>query len=322
MALIMEVVDSRGGNVRSRIRLDALPVRIGRGLDNDIILDDPYVDAQHAQITYGMSGEVIVEDLASTNGVALGRGRERVTSVGVLPGMELRIGRTVLRFRDSAEPVAPTLLDAPRAARGGPAWAAKPGAQLALAVVALAWMWMYFWLESYEQAAASDTFTQVLGIAVLGAVWSGIWAVAGRMVVQKFRFMAHFAFFSLILLVILVAASIGEWITFLFPDNGTFGVVGTVLVLVLIAAAVAGHLRLASALSAGRRWKVGAAVSMVLVALLGVGTLTMEDTFSDIPEFASTVKAIGGGWLPTHSVAEFENVTAELQREVDALLEK
>src|SRR5688572_24239034 len=213
MALIMEVLDGRGGSVRSRIRLDALPVRIGRGLDNDIILDDPYVDAQHAQITYGMSGEVIVEDLASTNGVALGRGRERVTTVGVLPGMELRVGRTVLRFRDSAEPVAPTLLDAPRASRAGPAWAANPGAQLALAVVALAWMWMYFWLESYEQAAASDTFTQVLGIAVLGAVWSGIWAVAGRMVVQKFRFMAHFAFFSLILLVILVAASIGEWVT-------------------------------------------------------------------------------------------------------------
>src|SRR5688572_30087181 len=148
MALIMEVLDGRGGSVRSRIRLDALPVRIGRGLDNDLILDDPYVDAQHAQITFGMSGDVIVEDLASTNGVALGRGRERVTSLSVLPGMELRIGRTVLRFRDSAEPVAPTLLDAPRVTRRGPAWLAKPGPQLALVVAVLASMWMYFWLES------------------------------------------------------------------------------------------------------------------------------------------------------------------------------
>jgi pSer/pThr/pTyr-binding forkhead associated (FHA) protein len=321
MALILEVLEGRSG-VRTRIRLETLPLRIGRGLDNDLILDDPYVDARHAQITHGVSGAVIIEDLGSTNGIVVGRGPERVPSVAVVPGSEVRIGRTVLRFRDSAEVVPAALVDNARESRTTPPWTAKPSAQVALSLAAVAAIAVYFWLETYEPTAASETFMIVLAFAAMGSVWSGIWAIAGRIIVQRFRFMAHFALFSSVLLVLFVWTVITEWAAFLFPDNAVADALGFALTLVLVAAIVAGHLALASSLSARRRWTIGAAVSTVVAVLLGLGALTMEETFTDVPEFASTVKAIGAGWVPTHTVAEFEQATAELQKEVDAMLEK
>lgn len=41
MALILEVLDARTGEVRDWHRLGTKPLAIGRGYDNDIILDDP-----------------------------------------------------------------------------------------------------------------------------------------------------------------------------------------------------------------------------------------------------------------------------------------
>ena len=48
MAMILEVVHPSG--TRTWHRLGDRPVTLGRGLANDLILDDPYVDARHARI--------------------------------------------------------------------------------------------------------------------------------------------------------------------------------------------------------------------------------------------------------------------------------
>jgi hypothetical protein len=322
MALILEVLGTRGGRVRTRIRLDVLPVRIGRGLDNDLILDDPYIDPQHAHITRDWTGEVIVEDLGSLNGVTLARGTERVAHVVAAPGTELRLGRTVLRFRDSAEPVAPALRAAEDPTRVVPGWATRTSGQVALCVVTIVAFGVTGWLGSYDRSAATNTFMAAAGVALAGVVWSGIWSLAGRVAVQQFRFLGHFALFSFVVLLLLLWGTIAEWTVFLFPDNPVSSAAGTLIGGVLVAVLVAGHLRLASALSSRRRWVAGAVTSLVILSLVGLDALTEDTAFSDVPEFAGTVKAIGGGWLPTHRVAEFSEVTAELMDEVDALLEK
>ena len=51
--------------MRTRWRLDALPATIGRALTNDVILDDPYVDAIHVRITSGGDGIPVAEDAGS-----------------------------------------------------------------------------------------------------------------------------------------------------------------------------------------------------------------------------------------------------------------
>jgi pSer/pThr/pTyr-binding forkhead associated (FHA) protein len=41
---------ARNGDVLQRSRVAALPIRLGRGYDNDFIIDDDYVAASHARI--------------------------------------------------------------------------------------------------------------------------------------------------------------------------------------------------------------------------------------------------------------------------------
>jgi hypothetical protein len=322
MALILEVLDGRGGGVRTRLRLEALPVRIGRALDNDLILEDAYVDARHAHITRAATGEIIVEDLGSLNGMTLAGAGERVASAAVAAGTELRLGRTVLRFRDSTEPVAAALPDEERESRLVPHWAGTRRGHVIFSLVALAAIGLSGWIDSYERSAAEDAFALALGIAMMATLWAGIWAVAGRMLVQRFRFFAHFALVLLMLLVVFVLATVNEWIVFLYPDSPAPAIVGGVAGLFLVAALVAGHLGLATALSARRRWQAGAATVMVILALASAGAIIADDAFSDVPEFAGTVKAVRGSWVPTHTVAAFGDVTLKLQQEVDALLEQ
>src|SRR5690606_16796872 len=97
--------------VRARVRLDGRHINVGRGYDNDLILDDAYVDARHARIHVDANGTVEIEDLGSINGLVLAGGAGRVPRVAASPGTEVRLGRTILRFRDPAEPVPPALPD-------------------------------------------------------------------------------------------------------------------------------------------------------------------------------------------------------------------
>ena len=84
----------------------SLPLRgqailIGRNPECALVLDDDYASGRHCRIYQDASGREgwLVEDLGSTNGTFIGR--EKLTSPQpVEVGTTLRIGKTVLEFRD------------------------------------------------------------------------------------------------------------------------------------------------------------------------------------------------------------------------------
>jgi len=326
MAMILEVVDARGGRVPMRLRLDALPLTVGRGFANDVILDDPYVDARHARIALDESGALVVEDLGSVNGlVAQGTPARRV-QVAVGTGAEVRVGRTLLRFRDPDEPVPPALPDlpepvaAPEPARpSGSRWTTSVWAQLAVSAAAVGAMAGTTWLENYQRSSASEVVSAGMGFVMLGAIWAGIWAVAGRVVVQRFRFFGHFAVASAALLAAIAVTTLNQWLTFFFPDNPVSGLVEIGVGVGLAAALVAGHLSLASSMPRRRRWRAGIITGAVMLGLGGVMTLVEDEGFSDVPQFAGVLKPVGPGWIPTAPVAEFGEEAAELREQVDEL---
>jgi pSer/pThr/pTyr-binding forkhead associated (FHA) protein len=53
-------------------------VRVGRAADNDLVLEDPSVSGHHARVVLDRPGHGFVEDLQSTNGVAVGGLANRV----------------------------------------------------------------------------------------------------------------------------------------------------------------------------------------------------------------------------------------------------
>jgi pSer/pThr/pTyr-binding forkhead associated (FHA) protein len=84
----------------------SLPLRgqgilIGRNPECALVLDDDYASGRHCRIYQDPTGREgwVVEDLGSTNGTFIGR--DKLTSPQpVEVGTTLRIGKTVLEFRD------------------------------------------------------------------------------------------------------------------------------------------------------------------------------------------------------------------------------
>lgn len=321
MALIVEVLDSRGAEVRARVRLDELPLSVGRGYDNDLILDDAYVDARHARITVSADGTVEVEDLGSINGLVAVGGRERVPRVPAQPGTQVQLGRTILRFRDPAEPV-PAALREPRP--GGPAaerLLASGWARAAICSAALAIVMLYTWLGSYERDSGSTALAVGIGFMFMAALWCGGWAIASRVALQRFNFVGHLTIFSVILIPLVLYTSASAWLVFLFPDNPLSTPIGAAVMFAFTTLSIALHLGLSSTMSRSRRIRAGALTTGVLTIMIGAVMLTEREMFTDVPEYPGVLKSVGGSMLPTIEVSEFGDVTAELKAAADALVE-
>jgi hypothetical protein len=324
VALILEVVDARSGEVRTRVRLDTLPLTLGRALDNDLVLDDPYVDARHARIVADDTGALVIQDLGSINGLVATGSTERRPNIAVRHGEELRAGRTILRFRDSERPLPPALRYEVGAVRadGAAPWWSTTWARIASPVAAIAAFGLFFWLGTYERAGGADAMGFSVAFLLGAAVWAGIWAVASRVTVHRFHFPGHLAVVCAAALAVLLIAAAGEWIAFLFPDNNVAGLIEGLIALVVTAALVAGHLALASTLSRAQRWRAGISTSVVLAVLAGVVSLADTEVFSDVPEFAGVLKPLPARMLPAGTVESFARVGQDLKEQVDELASK
>ena len=175
------------GDVQLRQQVHALPIRIGRGYDNDVILDDAFMAPHHALVD--LDGAMLVlRDLGSRNGVVV-RGR-RQQQVALDGDTVVRLGHTRLRVRAAAHVVAPELVD--RTMHG---WeGAAPGAVGAAltALVSLFVMWLAD-TQSFELLRYLQAIAWGLGAAL---VWSGIWAFANRLFGHHARLGRHLFIFG------------------------------------------------------------------------------------------------------------------------------
>jgi hypothetical protein len=329
VAVILEIVQPDGA--RTFQRLESLPLTVGRGLGNDVILDDPYVDARHARIALDDNGALRIEDLGSVNGLVMHEARVR-SAIALQVGAEVRLGRTTLRFRDSEEAVAPALVDehAGRvpvrdngvhvpAAASAPAWTASANNRLALILLGIVAVALTTWLGSTERSSASAAFGAVAAYMTMVGLWAGVWAGASRANVHRFSYQAHFAIASAVALAALAWTTAEEWLDFFFPDAGLIEVLSTVIVVALIAALIAGHLSLSSTMPRKRRWVWGSVVAVGGITIGGLAALAATETFTDIPTFSGVLKPVTPSLIPTTTVSEFGEAMAELKKEVDEM---
>lgn len=174
---------ARNGDVLHRHQVNALPIRLGRGYDNDFILDDAFAAPRHAVIDADEDGKMVLRDLASKNGV-VHRGK-RHARLALTGETVFRIGHTTLRVRAADFAVAPEVLDRTRHGWEG----LIPGLVgiVLMSAVALFTVWINdtqsFQLVRYLQALAYG-----IGAAL---VWGGAWAFANRLFGRQARLGRH-----------------------------------------------------------------------------------------------------------------------------------
>jgi hypothetical protein len=313
--VIVEVLDGRGG-VRGRTKLDRFPATIGRAFSNDVILDDPYASPVHLRLTRDVEGALVAEDCESENGTFEAGRQVRIAGIPVRPGLQLRVGRTPLRFRDPGEPVEATILE-----RGADIWNRLESTPVALTIcaVALAALTLNGWLNSYERTTvAKQVNTSLAALAALG-LWAGIWALASRASRHRFNFLAHLALASTIVTGFLLVSQVTEWTYVFVPESGLSELLGFVFLPVLAVGLLAGHLAFASAMPRRAQLRMAVVVIGVVFGFVALSSYADRDDFSTTLEYQSTIKPVRADWVRAVTVDEFFKEAATLRADVDTL---
>lgn len=171
------------GEVITRTKCLHLPVRIGRAYDNDIILDDQHTAAHHAEIELNQLDELVITDLGSQNGIALGNQRN---DFFVINGDAVyRLGHTRLRVRTSTYAVAPEVGDSTNHRWEG--WLpAALGAVLLVCVGLLS-----TWISDLQQGTLSKYLLELVSTFGFALGWAGVWALFSKLFNGHARFGRH-----------------------------------------------------------------------------------------------------------------------------------
>ncbi len=315
--MIVEVLERRG--VRQRVRLRAFPATIGRGLDNDVILDDRYADSRHALLEWDGSGTLLLVDQGTVNGTFDATSGQRVARYPVHSGSEFRLGRTTVRFLDESLPVPPALVDAPPNGRLTLSDAPRTAVAIAGATGVLVAINEY--LGKTSRVTPAGMLGDSLMMLLVVVVWAGAWALVGRVTQHRFRFLEHFAIACLALTGFIVSSGAFEYLSFLFPGRFGWDVLAGTVALAIGVITLAAHLARVSGMTQWPRllWSLG-----VIGGLAGIVALSGHREQVDYTSrFESTpLKAIGARWIPTVKPAEFLKQVDALKGEVDQLADE
>jgi hypothetical protein len=248
----------RDGNVLLRLPVVAAVesssiIRIGRALDNDVVLDDPHCAPYHARLEIDADGTARLHDLGTINGIITVRNK-RVAIHEIKTDDPYRVGQSLIRVRSSIWPLAPERSLSRRAV-----W---PLALLGLALVLAYGAWK-LWLGDVQEKSPPYLY----GLSALAAglcLWSSMYALFGRLVAGVDRFFSHLLIActgylagTLILNALEMLAFSMSW---LWPARITEPVV-----IIVAAMTVRYHLRLADP----RHWPT-LRIGLVIVATLAI----------------------------------------------------
>jgi hypothetical protein len=302
---------SRHHEVVARFRINGTEARVGRGYDNDVIVDDPYVAAQHVRVFHdSATGQLVAEDMGSSNGMFLDGGRSRLARV-LLDGKDpIRIGQTYLRIRGTGHEV-----EAERVARPD---RKIPPVVPAMAVFAaiLAVDAAHIWLSQTSEPRASNYLTPLLTVAASVFTWTGIWALLSRVFSGRASFLRNL----LIALSGTFVVSLYNSIALYFAYAWASPVLGTYLYVAswsILATVCFFHLGVVGV----RRFRPKAAfvIAMFLVGVT-VQTLQRSEAFSDSGR-RTDVRRLMPPWLraiPLRDEGAFFGEIGDLKAKLDA----
>lgn len=208
--LVVEVLNLIG-HVSERHKFAQLPIKIGRGYDNDLILSDLHVSPEHVILHEDPNGWV-VEDLGSENGVQIKPHTTPSKPNHMSSGDGLIIGRTRLRFYSPGHPVPAT--HALPASEKFSKIIGQPRVTILIALLALIVFMTNQQLASTKILPIEKLIAASLPPLLTALIWGGIWSFAGRVIKHKADFNVHFSVAILFALVLILIQILTEYATY------------------------------------------------------------------------------------------------------------
>ncbi len=188
---LIEVLD-RDGSVRHAVPVHAWPLRVGRALDNDLVLDDTHTAGHHFSIAPGEEGRLWLTVGESLNGVLADGQPLRAGDGWAVPDgpheapVQLTAGRTQLRLRLASHALAPErkLVASPVVRQGVP--------QLLLLTLAVAGVLAFdTWLENDPGLLARAMGSMAVSAVSFGLGWAGLWTLLSKVFTRQGHFSWH-----------------------------------------------------------------------------------------------------------------------------------
>jgi len=284
--IVIEIVSP--GLRREFRKFDIPDVRVGRGLQNDLILSDPFVSAEHILIRQEDNGSWTVEDLGSENGIFLKKYSQVVQVARIQSGDEIKIGKTRLRIFAAHHKVGPTRLLATKDAflkRLNRPWSVW---------VAIAGVFVLYAMESHLASVENLTLRKLSASSIVIllsiVIWASIWAFVGRLIRHKASFPLQMTItcFYFILLI---------------PFNETVGIIGyltsssfvmlwttEVLMGILFVLLLMAHLAVATNLSFKARIISSTLLTFIMLSTGSFIYMAYKDDFWPDPKLHGVIK--------------------------------
>jgi Inner membrane component of T3SS, cytoplasmic domain len=307
MNYFIEILNHHGDVIR-RESFAALPIRIGRAYSNDVIIDDPHMAAEHAIIDTNGSGEIILQDLGSQNGIY--QQHQRRQEFTVTGDQVYRLGQTALRIRTREYSVAQELTYITN-----DRWGRWPQALIALIAISL-FALATSWLNNVEESNRSEYLTAMFGLLGLAALWAGLFALANRVFGGAAHFSRHLFIFCVGVMTVDLFDYVGAFLDFGFSWEW-LSQYGSHLQIAILACMIYFHLRQISP----RKEKLLKMICLTL-SLVGSGFLLLKNQ-QETNQYGDQLYS--HVMLPhtmrfsrNHSVSEFEDNMHELKVKIDA----
>ena len=316
--LIVEVRNRRDELVE-RHQLKQLPVFVGRGYANDIVIDDPYICPEHVRISPSDNG-LIVEDLKSVNGMFDEVSATSAASLHPAHGTRIRIGTSVLQFVDPETPIAPAVPLTIRRSTRIRSWHAISAVACCLSLITLQSYWFDY---SADPRPLLTAFTEALILAFLfWAPWAGIWTLIGRVVQQRARFAAHLTIVALGTYILALSDLGATYAAFAFGSTSLGNLLNVGL------AAIAGitllhlHLRWATPLAIKHIHFLSTATLGAILGLTLLYASVKAPAFSTKLPLQKTLKPLSFKAVDSLSIETFAVQTSELERKLQRDIKK
>jgi hypothetical protein len=306
------IIESQGHMKRGarHYRVDSFPCAIGRGFGNTIILEDPFVAAEHIVIEKSDDGWR-VRQLDQINAVQFRGKPVKETEFLLHSGDEIILGKTALRFYAPTHPVAPArkLHDA----RGG---LTDIGLSLLMLCGLLIFLLAVLVTNEYFNISDDLRFHRLIAdnLPVLASalVWSAFWSLLAYVVRRRTDYLYFMALFVLYLLLDVVAETVIDYLAFNVGNTWLPDLVSYTTGGVLLASLLYFNMGRAFNLSARRRVVIANMFAWVFVLVVGFFVYGNYEEFNPDPHFSTVLKPPGALMVEPQLAEDFLNDTTLL----------
>ena len=312
--LIIEILD-RFGKVKERHHISEFPCKIGRGYNNQIIIDDPYISPSHLSINT-LSDSLIVTDTNSENGVFSLHPFKKQQSITIDDDSRIRIGHTDIRFRFTNHPVKEALQERTRPSKIS---------MLLTSSFILPIVWIIFtlvlmfnnYIEDTGLVTVQSLLSDVFPLLIVLALWARGWSIVSKIVTHRFYFSYHAIWASCLTIISIFANNLVNYLEFSFSVSGSANVINFIIGIIITSILLYGHLRYSTTFSDQKSRASAIITSILLLGLVEFLSFLHVPEFSNEPEYSGIIKPAQYIFVPQQTLDEFFANTQSLKLEID-----